>query len=651
MVSKWPSNTVAVESVINKEEMNKMLSDNTINKNEAEKIIKFIENSITPLPKKLIAIVEKLKETKTESLQLEESTKDELLNLTKSVEVIKLKWGFEELKQNFESSEIAKEFFDLIESYIDLKLDKNFSNSEKDKIKLALLWEIESGFNMQAIWKWLLNKVLKPLNAKIEGLKSGNFDGTTNVSDIPWMSEIEDSMTEMFDDFWLDLKIKELNEKIEKINVEKESGEITDLESVLNIINPENASNISFETIKAKTTNIINILEPWRNIANSIDKWLDKVPFWLGWMIKDWIKNTIKEGWILGMILWFFFWKEFMDESWNNMKESLKNLENFSKSDDFPLNNNIEWEDIEKLESKKLEKFHKFVNSKEGVESSSDTFWQELLTWNSKNTEIIKLHELLVNEDWKILEKDEDLDVLVDKLNNLESLERKKSEEEENNKINELDTKVQTLSSKPIIQKTTSNNSSKNEENSSKNIWKMPNVWEMKKQIDLARIELKKLPQTEGTKKELIELDKIIEQNPDLKNIYEIEAERIKIKQKQDFEKSVNNFKKLWGNIIYKWENLKLDIVNNQIELWKNKYSISIIALKKEKFEKIEFINWDFILNRNEKWEWTKITKNQVKELIITLRNEKDFIHNWSVENPISSYLADINYKLTIKKA
>jgi hypothetical protein len=176
----------------------------------------------------------------------------------------------------------------LIESYIDLKLEKSFSNSQKDKIKLALLWEIESGFNLSTIWEGLLNKVLKPLKQKIDKLKSWDFDdATNNTDDILWMSEIENSMTEMFDDFWLDLKVKELDEKIKKINEEKNTWEITDLKSVLTIINPDNASSINFNTIKAKTEKIVGVLNNWKNIADWVQKGLEKLPFGLWDMISN----------------------------------------------------------------------------------------------------------------------------------------------------------------------------------------------------------------------------------------------------------------------------------------------------------------------------------------------------------------------------
>jgi len=339
--------------------------------------------------------------------------KNQLQGLREDIEKPMLKWGFEEIKESFKNSEISKEFFELIESYIDLKLDKSFKKEQKDKIKLALLWEIESWFNLSTITEWFLNKVLKPLKAQIDKLKSGDFDDATNTKDIPWMDKITDDMTEMFEDFWLDLKVKELNEKIEKINDEKDSWEITDLKSVLNIINPDNAQSINFDTIKTKTEKIVWVLDSWRKVTDNIQSGLKKLPFWLWDMITKWIRNTIKEGEILWMILWFFFWKEFMDESWEKQTESIKNLQKYSKDKDFVLKENIKSDDLKDLKPEKLKDFYEYLDNKK-IDYSKETFWQDLLTWKAENK---KIYELLKNKDWKVLEEKEKLEDLVDKLN------------------------------------------------------------------------------------------------------------------------------------------------------------------------------------------------------------------------------------------
>jgi hypothetical protein len=79
------------------------------------------------------------------------------------------------------------------------------------------------------------------------------------------------------------------------------------------------------------------------------------------------------------MILSLIFGKEFLDEKNNKSFKSTKNLAKFSKNDKFPLKDNIKPEELSKLDQKKLEKFYKYMESK-NIDYSSETFWQELLT-------------------------------------------------------------------------------------------------------------------------------------------------------------------------------------------------------------------------------------------------------------------------------
>ena len=138
MVANWPSNNLTVDSVIDKKEMKKILSDNTINRDEAQKIIKFIENSITPLPDSLKSIVAKLKDTKTESLNLEESTKKELLGLANNVEIIKWDFNMETLAEHSNSK-----FFNII-----LKREKFWKKVGLEWYRF-IIWEIFS----ETLWE------------------------------------------------------------------------------------------------------------------------------------------------------------------------------------------------------------------------------------------------------------------------------------------------------------------------------------------------------------------------------------------------------------------------------------------------------------------------------------------------------------------
>ena len=564
--------------------------------------------------------------------------KTKMASLKEDVEKNPLKWGFEELKNSFENSEVSKEFFELVESYIDLKLAKWFSRNQKDKIKLALLWEIESGFNISSIWEWLLNKVLKPLKQKIDKLKSGNFDETTSVDDIPWFSDIQNSMEEMFSNFWLDLKVKELDEKIKKINEEKETWEISDLKSVLNIINPDNVDSINFDTIKAKTEKIVWILDKWRTVANQVKNWLEKLPFGLGEIITNWIKSTIKEGWFLWMILWFFFWKEFMDESAWKQKQSLTNLEKYSKTENFPLSENIKTEEIQTLDPKQLEKFYKYLDTK-NIDYSKENFWEGLLTWKTKDKKILEIYELLKNSDWKVLTENDKLDDLVKKLNSLEELESKKEQQNLQKEVEETQEQVESWKKDLVLvqkQRQELETQAKKAEEQLQETTSEEEKKKIEEQLEQARKKAEELKKQEEEKQ---------------RELKEAMEKAKKLKEEKDFKESVNNITKLPAEIIYKWEKLTLNIENNQIVLGKDRYKISIMAETYwERFKKIEFVNWNFILNRD-KWDnWTIITKSQVIKLIPSLLVKWNFSLNWVKKNAWLLWW-DVNYKLAISKA
>ncbi len=561
--------------------------------------------------------------------------KNKINSLKEDVEKNSLKWGFEELKNNFENSEIAWEFFELIESYIDLKLEKSFSKVQKDKIKLALLWEIESGFNLSAVWEWLMNKVLKPLKQKIDKLKWGDFDDATDTKDIPWMSEIENSMTEMFEDFWLDLKVKELDEKINKLNEKKDSWEITNLKSVLTIINPDNASNITFDTIKTKTQKLVWLLGNWKNIANWVQKGLEKLPFGLWDMISNWIKSTIKKGWILWMILWFFFWKEFMDESAWKQKQSLTNLEKFSKNDNFPLNENIKFDEIQKLEPKKLEKFYKYLDLKD-IDYTSEKFWQELLTWKSKNKKVIEVYELLKNEDWKILTEKQDLWDLVSKLNWLEKFEGQQEQQEveqHNQKIQQeiQQKKAQAEKQKKAKEVLVAVASAKTKEEKEKIIKKNKAV------IEDVWIKAEEVVDPVKTQAVIKKVEAQVQQT-------ETQVQELESKKEKTFEEYLVEWKiKVWDKL----ESISVDEQNHILKIGENSYKIKIDAwyevLNKwvsiwDKLEKISFNDWiiTIVANWDKKIFWVLEVKWLLKELLA----------KWGVDKKIPKKLA----KLVIKK-
>lgn len=459
----------------------------------------------------------------------------DIKTLKQDIELNDLKWGFEELKSGFEQNEATKEAISIIEQYIDFKLDDSFNPKQKDAIKLALLWEIISWFNVSTALNDLMNRVINPLKKMLESFNGSKKDGK-KPEDTKEFSDIQKSMKWMFKNFGFDLKLEKLDKKIDKINSTKQDNSITDLKSVLTIINPGEASNISFDTIKTEATKIAETLWKWRNTWNDIEKALDKLPFDLGWIIKNWIQWAIEKGWFFWIILWLLFGKDFLDKAWDKRKKSVNNLKEFSKDSDFPLKDNIKYEDLKDLDPKKLEKFYKFIDSKKKVNSSSDTFWKELLTWTTDNEEIKNIYKLLKGSDWKILWENEKLEDLITKLNNLNDLE---SDKKIKSKLVELSSELSTI----------------------------------EVQIKEREKKVKKLNEkenlTEEEKEERGALEEKIEKEEDKK----VEIEKKQTELNKTFEELLKKWRiKVWSEV----KNISINENTHNLKIWSTSYKVTI---------------------------------------------------------------------------
>ena len=123
-----------------------------------------------------------------------------------------------------------------------------------------------------------------------------------------------------------------------------------------------------------------------------------------------WFLKWLTEGeWffakIFKLIFWLLFGKEFFNESLQKQKKSLQNLVDFSQNEEFPLKDNkeISKQNLSKLKPKDLEKFYKYLDSKD-IDYSTETFWQELLTWKTKDTKFLEVYNLWVGRGVSVLE-------------------------------------------------------------------------------------------------------------------------------------------------------------------------------------------------------------------------------------------------------
>ena len=125
------------------------------------------------------------------------------------------KW-FEGLEKNFESKEYEpmKKLLDLIWDYIDLKLSNDFSQQEKDSIKLIIFSESIKELELwNVIWN-IVDKFLTPLKSMID---SFSLEG----EDIDSLKTNFDEISSWFEKMWLNNVRETIDKKIEKINNEK----------------------------------------------------------------------------------------------------------------------------------------------------------------------------------------------------------------------------------------------------------------------------------------------------------------------------------------------------------------------------------------------------------------------------------------------
>ncbi len=541
----------------------------------------------------------------------------------------KNKWDFEKLKENFKNNEAMKDLLDIFWDYVDFWLDKSFSKQEKETIKLALFWEIEQKFlNYLVIWQ-ITEQDVEWLKTLTENLKN-----TENASDInlpKLMDDYKNEFEKLKDKLWklwFWNILQGIDQKIKKLNKEKKnSTEIDSIDQVFWLIWSEKEWNLSKEQIIKNSKNLAKKLKEVRNLWTNIKKSIEKIPFWE--TIISWFRNIAKESPLLWFLFSLFFWKDFLNEKLDKQKKSLENLKKYAKKDKF-MKNHFGDNQIKNLSLKKLEKFYKYLDSK-NIDYSKENFWKEIFTWETKDKKIKQIYDLLKNKDWKILTSKDDWEDLIEKLNSLEELEIKKEQEEKENKLNQINQQID--KNNKDLNKLKEATTQVNKE-----------IQQAKEQATNANNETKKIKAQQKLQEAKQKKAKLIEEaKKRVEQAKKLEAIKKEQQQEKDFIASVNNIKSLPAEINYKWENLQLNIDNNEIVLWEDKYKISIQTKFGEQFKKIEFKNWQFILNWNTD---NPITKSQVVKLIKDLKDKWQFTYSWVVKK----FWMDINYTLTISK-
>ncbi|MDQ7021938.1 MAG: hypothetical protein Q9M97_00110 [Candidatus Gracilibacteria bacterium] len=372
----------------------------------------------------------------------------------------------------------------------------------------------------------------------------------------------------------------------------------------------------------------------------------------IGESLRGFISETIKEGGIMGTLLSIlaklFFGSNFLENIDNKKGKATENLKKFIKKADKGIFNSFEEKNVENLKPKNLEKFYKFLDGKK-IDYSKSDFWEKLTT-GKVDGELLKIYNLLTDNGKVkgILTGDElkgnKVQNFAKKLNGIPDIFEKKEIEENDNEITKLKNERDKLDKKTEVKAKT--NSTKQEVETPAIITKSEIVTASVMATTVAPEKIiEKKPITNKTEVKVIAEKETVEKNKLIEKEKQKKKDKLNKKIiKLEFEQSINKLT-IPGTISHPktGEKLNIKIEGKNIKLGKDIYGISIIAMGKENFEKIEFIDGNIILNGNEK---NPINKNQIKELIIKLLNGEEF--NYSGKTKV--LFSEIDYKLNIKK-
>ncbi len=535
---------------------------------------------------------------------------------------------FDDLRKNFETKEheSIKNLLDLVWGYIDARLSKEFSLQEKNSIKLIIFSQTEKELNLWNLaWK-TVEKLLKPLKSMIDSF-------SLEEKTLEQAKQNFDQISLEFDNLWLGNLRGIIDKKIEKVNETKKkipTKNFEKLNDVLDIFNPNreklNEKDI-LNKIKEKTNKLSGYLNKSKEIWSDVSNSLDLLPAWFWEYIKDWISKTIKQGWILWFILWFIFGENL--EKNDKFAKPTKNLFNYyQKQESILKKSNIDEEKLKNLEPKKLEKFYKFLEN-EKIDYQQENFWEELFSWKTKNNKTKKLNDLLKKQNWKILEKNDWIDELLEKLNSSWSLYNQEKIKQQELELQQASLNSQNSSEKLVLTTTAVSTAQQAIQKAEQNLAQ-------------TQAELKKYNQTPEKKQNLESQFK--QAQIDLEKAKSIEQEKIrqaemakkqakidkqKFQEKQ-FETSINT---IWTNKEIKFEakTYKIEFQwSNTLVLWDKKYKLSLISLEHniEILKKIE-LHWNNVMAEYKTWifttEKTQIKTQTLKEILKSLLQKNEY--------------------------
>lgn len=308
----------------------------------------------------------------------------------------------------------------------DLWLNKN----QKENIKLVLLSEImdklnwNKEINISKSLQKLISKIPDFLKAKKSEENSESYE-IKKLLDWLWLSNIKES---------IDLKIAEIKKEKNKESFNKLDWSFKKL-----WLKEKNFGDIQ-EQLNQANKNSIKVSEA----LDTIQDWAEKL--WLWNIFKDILKYLSEIFPFLAAIFGSFLDQS---ENWNNLEKTKKSnlhlvelLKNKEKSPLDKIEKNWNFKNKEKLNPEKLKDFYEYLDSK-WIDYSKENFWEEFLSWKSKDTKIIKLHNLFNSTQDNKLKWTQFkyiwLEKFIETLNNLPEIESKinnKKEKEELKKAN-----------------------------------------------------------------------------------------------------------------------------------------------------------------------------------------------------------------------
>ena len=218
-------------------------------------------------------------------------------------------------------------------SYIDIQLVWDFSNIEKDNIKIIILSEIQDVVLEWKIVEWVTNKFIEPFKKAIS-----NFNNWDKASEdkVEELIKVKDEFWKFLDNLWIKTIQADIESKITKINEDKENNiNFTDTKKVVESLDIKGLEWLTpdeiFKKVNTKTGELSKKLDWLRWTWDELSKAIEKT--WFGDTINWFLKGLTEGEWtfatIMKIILWLLFWKDFLSESWDSSKKSIQNLEKF----------------------------------------------------------------------------------------------------------------------------------------------------------------------------------------------------------------------------------------------------------------------------------------------------------------------------------